>query len=115
MALYAACVLYASIIPLALFLGYYTTRSKWRANPIGRIIVGLLVSLLAVMLIGLVSYVFDPGWLDLVRVVVYGFMHVGMWHLFITLRSVQRTSCDGSKEPTDVVKVWRKVRRSKID
>ncbi|WP_434177098.1 putative phage holin [Brachybacterium conglomeratum] len=109
MTIYTAILLYTSIIPVGLFVFYCGTRSKWWATPLGRVIMGLLLSILAVLTIGLVARVFDPEWLNLVRFFVYGAMNVGLWHFLWVLRVTQRTRCDGTKEPTDVQKAWRFV------
>lgn len=106
MTLYAAIILYSAIVPLGLFVFYYGTRSQWWVSPLGRVVLGLLVSILAMLSIGLVAYVFDPEWLNIVRAVVYGAMNVGLWHFLWVLRTTQRTNCDGTKEPTDLRRAW---------
>lgn len=111
MTVYAAILLYAAILPLGLFVFYYGTRSKWWTTPLGKIVMGLLVSILAMLTIGLVARVFDPEWLNLVRFVVYGAMNVGLWHFLWVLRVTQRTNCDGTKEPTDVHRAWEVITR----
>lgn len=106
MTLYAAIILYAAIVPLGLFIFYYGTRSQWWVTPLGRVVLGLLLSILAMLGIGLVAFVFDPWWLNIVRAVVYGAMNIGLWHFLWVLRTTQRTNCDGTKEPTDLRRAW---------
>lgn len=93
LALGPGLLLYTAGIPLALFLGYYLVWSRWWANVVGRILVALAGSLLAVIVISITKNVFGewPG-IAVVRFVVYAAMNLSFWSLFITLRNIQKST-----------------------
>ena len=73
-------LLYTAGIPLALFWGYYLFLSKWWASAIGRILMALSTSLLAVIAISISKNMFGewPG-INVVRFVVYTGMNVSFY------------------------------------
>lgn len=101
-----AVVLYSTLLPLGLTLFYYVTRSKWNSTVIGRIIVGLLLALIALLIVGLINFALSPVWIFYLRLFVYSVLHVGAWHFFVELRRIQRTRCDGTVEPSDLRRAW---------
>lgn len=92
--------LYAGAIPLTGFIVSYATRSRWTATDVGRIIMGLAVSLDAVMVIGLSNLVWGewPG-LHTTRLLAYTAVTGALCHLYVTLRRIQRTRDDGTLDP----------------
>lgn len=117
MALLPAIILYSTLVPLGLFVLYFGLRSSWYTSKTGRMIMGLAVGMVALLLVGLLYRVFDPSFIFTIRVIVYSALHIGVWRLFFTLRSIQRTNCDGTREPMDVQRLWWTVtrRRKKKD
>lgn len=91
LALGPGLLLYTAGIPLALFLGYYLAWSRWWTNVVGRILVALAASLLAVILISVTKNAWGewPG-INIVRLVVYAAMNLSFWSLFVTLRGIQK-------------------------
>lgn len=85
---------------LALFIGFYMALSRWTSTSVGRIVMGLCISLEAILLIGFSRSMFGqwPG-IDVVRCIVYAAMLAGLIHLLVTLRHIQRTNPDGSLDP----------------
>lgn len=85
-------LLYTAGIPLALFWGYYLILSKWWASAIGRILMALSTSLLAIIVISISKNVFGewPG-IELVRLLIYTGMNISFWSLFISLRTIQKS------------------------
>lgn len=113
MALLPALILYGTLIPIGLFIVYFGLRSAWYTSRTGRMIMALALGLAAMLLMGVLQRYWDPSWMDVLRVIVYGALHIGVWRLFYTLRVVQRTNYDGTVEPMDVQKAWRKITRRK--
>lgn len=93
LALGPGLLLYTAGIPLALFLGYYLTWSRWWTTVVGRILVALAASLVAVILISITKNIFGewPG-IDMVRFGVYAAMNLSFWSLFFTLRAIQKST-----------------------
>lgn len=106
MALLPAVILYGTLLPLGLFVLCFGLRSSWYTSKTGRMLMGLALGLVSVLLMGLLQRYWGPDWMDALRVVVYGLLHIGVWRLFYTLRIVQRTNCDGTREPMDVQRAW---------
>lgn len=90
MSLAAAIVCYGALIPLTIFICLYGFRSAWRSTPVGKIIMGLALSVFAILAIGATAFLFDPQFLNIIRVVVYSLMNVGLIHLVWVLVKVQR-------------------------
>ena len=111
MALLPAIILYSTLVPLLLFVLYFGLQSSWYTSKTGRMIMGLAVGLAVLLLVGLLYRVFDPSFIFTIRVIVYSLVHIGVWRLFFTLRSIQRTNMDGTKDPLDIQRLWWTVTR----
>ena len=111
MALLPAIILYSTLVPLLLFVLYFGLRSSWYTSKTGRMIMGLALGLVAILLMGLLQRFWDPGFMDALRVIVYSLLNIGVWRLFFTLRFIQRTNEDGTKEPLDIQRFWWTVTR----
>lgn len=85
-------LLYSAGVPLSLFWAYYLLFSRWWASAIGRVLMALSTSLLAIIVISISKNVFGewPG-IEAVRLVVYTGMNISFWSLFISLRNIQRS------------------------
>lgn len=101
-------------VVLAAFIGFYMALSRWTSTSVGRIVMGLCISLEAILLIGFSRSMFGqwPG-VDLVRCIVYAAMLAGLIHLLTTLRRIQRTNPDGSLDPPLAALVFDTLRRRK--
>lgn len=111
MALLPAIILYSTLVPLGLFVLYFGLRSSWYTSKTGRMIMGLALGLVALLLMGLLHRVLDPSFMDILRIIVYSLLHIGVWRLFFTLRTIQRINEDGTKDPLDIQRLWRTVTR----
>lgn len=90
-------LLYTAGIPLALFLGYYLMWSRWWTTVVGRVLVALAASLVAIIVLSITKRIWGewPG-IDVVRFIVYTAMNLSFWSLFVTLRGIQKST---SKHP----------------
>ena len=111
MALLPALILYSTLVPLLLFVVYFGLRSSWYTSKTGRMIMGLAVGLTALLLMGTLQRYWDPSFMDILRVIVYSLLNIGVWRLFFTLRYIQRTNEDGTQEPLDIQRLWRTITR----
>ena len=89
----ARALFYASALPAALFAFSYGAFSRWWVTDIGRILMGLIVSLLYIIGLSLAKSMFGdfPG-RDIARIVGYTAILVGLWHMFFALRRIQKSS-----------------------
>lgn len=85
-------ILYSSIIPIGLFIGFYGLRSNWRATSVGKILMGIQFCIFLIMAAGLVNFIADPAWFDIMRMIVYPATALGFWSIWLELLKVQRRS-----------------------
>lgn len=100
----ALVILYSSVIPVGLFIGFYGLRSNWRATSVGKILMGIQVCIFLILAAGLVNFVADPAWFDLMRLVVYPATALGFWSIWWELMKIQKRSrqeCDRRVSESD--------------
>lgn len=86
---------WACIFPAVTFVSLYALRSKWWVTAVGRIIMGLFLSLAYMTGLSLVRFVLDdfPGE-DIFRIVGYLAINIGLWHMVATLLRIQKATRD---------------------
>lgn len=85
-------VLLSSAPALALFVGFYYFASPWRKLLVGRSLMYFAMSLLAIVVIVLLSLFLGPEYAgrEFIRLVGYGLVSFTTWRLFFTLRKIQK-------------------------
>lgn len=93
----AKALFWACGIPAAVFVGLYAARSKWWITDIGRIIMGLCVSIAYITGLSLIRNQIGafPGE-NVFRIVGYLAINIGLWHMVWTLHRIQAST---SKHP----------------
>jgi hypothetical protein len=90
-----------TLLPFALCLFFYGTRSPWRASPMGRALISLLISLTAVLgwaVLVQITEIPRPV-LDAMRAVLLGGVALTGWVLLANIRRLQR---ERDTEPADL-------------
>ena len=89
---------WACILPSAVFVSLYAARSRWWVTDIGRIIMGLCLSLTYMTGLSLVRFVLNdfPGE-DIFRIVGYLAINIGLWHMVATLVRIQKETRNAPK------------------
>ena len=84
---------WAFMFPAATFVSLYALRSRWWVTDIGRIIMGLCMSLTYVAGLSLVRFIFNdfPGE-DVFRIAGYLAINIGLWHMVATLLRIQNAT-----------------------
>ena len=81
---------------IALFIAFYSRKSPWRKHFVGRSIMYLGVSLLALLVLNAVTIWVGEDFTarPFVRFVVYLGLFLSVWRLFYTLRDLQKNPPD---------------------
>jgi hypothetical protein len=92
----------AGWLPIALFVGFYAARSRWRSTLVGRTLMlqsGSLLLTLTVVQVGLwwPDMPFRPWF----RLISYGVLVVAMWRMFLVLLSYQRQEVSMQEQADD--------------
>lgn len=84
---------WACILPSAVFVSLYAARSRWWVTDIGRIIMGLCLSLAYMTGLSLARFALGdfPGE-DVFRIVGYAAINIGLWHMVLTLARIQKAT-----------------------
>lgn len=84
---------WACMFPAAAFVSLYAWRSRWWVTDIGRIIMGLCLSLTYMTGLSLARFILDdfPGE-DVFRIVGYLAINIGLWHMVATLLRIQKAT-----------------------
>lgn len=87
----ARSLFWLCMVPSVTFVVLYAGFSKWWITDIGRIIMGLFVSIIYITVLSLVRFVFGdfPGE-DVFRIVGYLAINIGLWHMVATLHRIQK-------------------------
>ena len=83
------------MFPAATFVSLYALRSRWWVTGIGRIIMGLCMSLTYITGLSLARFSLDdfPGE-DVLRIAGYLAINIGLWHMVATLLRIQKETRD---------------------
>lgn len=89
----AKALFWACGIPAAAFVTLYAARSKWWITDIGRIIMGLCISIAYMTGLSLVRFIVGefPGE-NALRIVGYLAINIGLWHMVWTLHRIQSST-----------------------
>lgn len=84
---------WACMLPAATFITLYALWSKWWVTDIGRIIMGLCLSLAYMTGLSLARFALGnfPGE-DVFRIAGYLAINIGLWHMVATLRRIQKAT-----------------------
>ena len=84
---------WACMFPAAAFVLLYALRSRWWVTDIGRIVMGLCLSLTYMTGLSLVRFVLDDFLgEDVFRIAGYLAINIGLWHMVVTLLRIQNTT-----------------------
>lgn len=91
--LIAKALFWACMLPASAFIGFYAAYSKWWITDIGRIIMGLCLSIVYMTGLSLARNALGdfPGE-DVFRIVGYLAINIGLWHMVWTLRKIQNST-----------------------
>lgn len=95
--LIAKVLFWACLLPAGSFVAFYAAYSRWWATGVGRIIMGLLITIIYITGLSLVRNLLGdfPGE-DVFRIAGYLAINISLWHMVWTLRRIQRST---SKHP----------------
>ena len=84
---------WACMFPAAAFVLLYALRSRWWVTDIGRIVMGLCLSVTYMTGLSLARFILDdfPGE-DVFRIAGYLAINIGLWHMVATLLRIQNTT-----------------------
>ena len=84
---------WACMLPAVVFVMLYGLRSRWWVTAIGRIIMGLSMSLTYITGLSLVRFSLEdfPGE-DVLRFAGYLAINIGLWHMVLTLTRIQKAT-----------------------
>lgn len=84
---------WACMLPAVVFVVLYGLRSRWWVTDIGRIIMGLCMSLTYMTGLSLVRFALEdfPGE-DVFRIAGYLAINIGLWHMVLTLTRIQKAT-----------------------
>lgn len=93
----ARILFWGCMVPAVTFVVLYAAFSKWWVTGIGRIIMGLCVTIAYMTGLSLARFLLGnfPGE-DVFRIVGYLAINIGLWHMVYTLRRIQ---ADTRKHP----------------
>lgn len=85
-------ILFAAAPALALFVGFYYFGSPWKKLLVGRSLMYFAMSLLAIIIVVVLSLWLGPEYFarEYVRIIGYGAVTLTAWRLFFTLRHIQK-------------------------
>ena len=84
---------WACMFPAAAFVLLYALRSRWWVTDIGRIVMGLCLSVTYMTGLSLVRFVLDDFLgEDVFRIAGYLAINIGLWHMVVTLLRIQNTT-----------------------
>ena len=84
---------WACMFPAAAFVLLYALRSRWWVTDIGRIVMGLCLSVTYMTGLSLVRFVLDDFLgEDVLRIAGYLAINIGLWHMVVTLLRIQNTA-----------------------
>ena len=84
---------WACMFPAVVFVLLYALRSRWWVTDIGRIIMGLCLSLAYMTGLSLARFALGnfPGE-DVFRIAGYLAINIGLWHMVLTLARIQKAT-----------------------
>ena len=89
---------WSSMFPAAVFVLMYALRSRWWVTEIGRIIMGLVMSVAYMTGLSLARFIFGnfPG-VDVLRIAGYLSINVGLWYMVVALAHIQKETRNASE------------------